>query len=131
MKQIPTWFAIAEIALTAWVILAIASILCYEPFWLPAGLSKKRRRPAARGIRAWPLVAVSSLAVAFVVSGGDIFPRTGNLTVWSVAFLLCTLVYAFASVAGAVTVRRAQHAVRAYVRTYSPAVILALLFSTA
>jgi uncharacterized membrane protein len=71
------------------------------------------------------------LAVAFVVSGGDIFSRMGNLTVWSVAFFLCTLVYAFASVAGSVTVWRAQHAVRAYVRTYSPAVILALLFSTA
>ncbi len=34
LKRIPTWFAIAEIALVAWFLLAIVSILLYAPFWI-------------------------------------------------------------------------------------------------
>jgi CubicO group peptidase (beta-lactamase class C family) len=135
MKHIPAGFAIAEIALAAWVILAMVSVLCYAPFWLLAGLSKKRRRPTERGVRAWPLVAVLSLAAAVVivmVSSDDIISRMGNLTGWSVAFFVSMLVYALASVAGALAVWRApKHAVRAYVRIYSVAVIVALLIATA
>jgi len=135
MRHIPAWLAIAEIALTAWVMVAMLSVLCYAPFWLLGGLSKKRRRPAERGVRAWPLVAVLSLVAAVVIvilSSGDLFSRMGNLTGWSVAFFLSTLAYALASGAGAVAVWRApKHAIRAYVRIYSVTVILALLIAAA
>jgi hypothetical protein len=81
------------------------------------------------------LVAVLSFVAAVVIvilSSGDPFSRMGNLTGWSVAFFLSTLLYALASGAGAVAVWRApKHAVRAYVRIYSVTVILALLIAAA
>jgi CubicO group peptidase (beta-lactamase class C family) len=135
MKRIPTWFAITEIVLTAWVVLAMVSVLVYAPFWLLGGLSQKRRRPAERGMRAWPLVAVLTLAavvVIFILASNDLISRFGNLTVWSAAFFLATLAYAVASVASAVALWRApKQEVRSRVRRYSTAVTLALLIAAA
>ena len=134
LRRIGAWLAIAEIALTAWVALAVVSILVYAPFWLLGGLSKKRRRPRERGMRIWPLVAVLSLAafVAIVIlSGEDAIARLGNLTAWSAALFLATVVFAVASVAAAVAVWRATRPeVRRGVRMYSMAVALALLIAT-
>jgi CubicO group peptidase (beta-lactamase class C family) len=133
MKHIPAWFAIAEIALTAWVMCAMVSVLCYAPFWLLSGLSGKRRRPAERAVRAWPLVAVLSLVAAasiLILSGDDFISRMGNLSVWSAAVFLCTLLYGFASAAGAVALWRApRQAIRSRVRKYSIVVIPALLIA--
>jgi CubicO group peptidase (beta-lactamase class C family) len=135
MKQIPAWFALTEIALTLWVIFAMLSVLCYAPFWLLGGLIKKRRRPAERGLRAWPLVAVLGLVAAVVIvilSSGELISRMGNLTTWSVALFLSTLVYALASGVGAIVLWRARkHPVRTLVRIYSTGVILALMIAAA
>jgi hypothetical protein len=135
MKRIPVWFAISEIVLTAWVALAIASILIYAPFWILGGLSKKRRRRAERAMRAWPLVAVLSLAavvVLFMLGSDDLITRFGNLTAWSLAFCLATAIYALASLASAVALWRApRQAVRSGVRWYSIAVTLGLLIAAA
>ena len=49
---------ITEILLTIYVLLSIIAILIYAPFWILGGLSKRRRRPAERGMRCWPLIAV-------------------------------------------------------------------------
>ena len=65
MKQIPGWFAISEIVLTAFVLLSVIAIVIYAPFWILGGLSRRRRRPAERAMRVWPLIAVLSL-IAFV-----------------------------------------------------------------
>jgi uncharacterized SAM-binding protein YcdF (DUF218 family) len=51
--------------LTAFVVLSMLSIVLYAPFWIFGGLIKRRRRPAERALRLWPLVAVLSL-LAFV-----------------------------------------------------------------
>ncbi len=61
IKRIPAWFAISEIILTCWFLLAVILVLLYAPFWILGGLSKTRRRPAERGMRLWPLIAVLSL----------------------------------------------------------------------
>jgi len=135
MKSIPAWFAISEIVLTAWVVLAIASILIYAPFWILGGLSKKRRRPAERAMRLWPLVAVLSLAavvVLFMLGSDDLITRFGNLTGWSLAFCLATVVYAVATLASALALWRApKPAVRSGVRLHSIAVTLGLLIAAA
>ncbi len=135
IKRIPAWFAIAEIILTVWVVLAMVSVLVYAPFWVLGGLSKKRRRPAERAMRVWPLVAVLSLVavvVIFIANSDDLISRFGNLTGWSAAFFLATLVYAVASVASAVALWRApKEEVRSRVRAYSTAVTLALLIAAA
>jgi hypothetical protein len=56
----------------------------------------------------------------------------GNLTAWSAAFFLATVVYALATLAGAVSLWRApKDGVRAGVRRFSTAVILALLIAAA
>ena len=55
------------IGLTVWFLLAILAILLYAPFWTIGGLIKRRRRPAERAMRLWPLIAALSLA-AFVGS---------------------------------------------------------------
>jgi hypothetical protein len=63
-KRVPALLALAEVAAMAWFVLAFAAIVLYAPFWLIGGLFKKRRRPAERAIRLWPLIAVLSLAAS-------------------------------------------------------------------
>ena len=134
-KQIPTWLAILEIVLTAFVAVSVVSILIYAPFWILGGLSKKRRRPPERAMRVWPLVAVLSLVsivVIFILCGNDLIERLGNLTAWSMALFLVTIMFAVASVASAITLWRAPAgAVRRGVRGYSMVVTMALLITTA
>ena len=133
IKRIPAWLAFAEIILTAWFVLAVVAVLLYAPFWLLGGLSKKRRRPAERWMRLWPLIAVLSLVaivVIFILSSDDLIPRMGNLTGWSAAFFLATVAYGVASVAGVIALWRApKQEVRSWVRRFSIAVILALLIA--
>jgi hypothetical protein len=51
LKRIPTWYAISEILLTAFVVLSMLSIVLYAPFWIFGGLIKRLRRPAERPMR--------------------------------------------------------------------------------
>jgi hypothetical protein len=132
LRRLPGGMAIAEIVLTAGVALAVISVLIYAPFWLLGGLSRKRRRPQERAIRWWPLIAVLSLAamiLIIIVSNADAINRLGNLTVWSASVFVCTILFAVASLASAVSVWRAQN-VRKWVRRYSAAVALALIIAT-
>jgi CubicO group peptidase (beta-lactamase class C family) len=132
MKRIPAWLALTEIILLAWVVLALVSVLVYAPFWLFGGLRKQRRRPADRGMRVWPLIAVLSLAAVaaiFVSAGEDIIQRLGNPTGWSAAIFLCTVLYAVASVISVVAVFRASKDARPTVRRYSIAVVAGLLIA--
>jgi hypothetical protein len=135
MKRIPAWLALLEIVLTAFVALSILSILIYAPFWILGGLSKKRRRPAERGMRIWPLLAVLSLVAIVgivVLCSSDLIPRMGNLTAWSAAFFLATIAFAVAAVASAIALWRAPaDGVRRGVRRYSTMVTAALLIATA
>jgi hypothetical protein len=133
MKRIPACLAIAEIALVAWFLLAFVSILLYAPFWIFGGLIKRRRRPAERMMRLWPLIAVLSL-LAFVglviLSGSDAIARLGNLTFYSFGLTITTLLFAASSLAGAVTLWRARkQEIRRSVRSYSITVTAALLIA--
>ena len=135
IKRIPTWFAISEIILTCWFLLAVILILLYAPFWILGGLRKERRRPAEGGMRLWPLIAVLSLiavVIIFNAASDDLIPRMGNLTVWSASFFLTTVVYALATIAAVVSLWRApKEEVRTGVRRFSTAVILILLVAAA
>ena len=135
IKRIPTWFAISEIILTCWFLLAVILVLLYAPFWILGGLRKERRRPAERGMRLWPLIAVLSLiavVIIFSVASDDLIPRMGNLTVWSASLFLATVVYALATIAAVVSLWRApKEEVRTGVRRFSTAVILILLVAAA
>jgi CubicO group peptidase (beta-lactamase class C family)/uncharacterized membrane protein len=135
MKRVPAWLAMTEMVFTAWFVLAVVSVLFYAPFWIIGGLSKKRRRPAERWMRLWPLIAVLSLVAAiviFIVVSDDPISLLGNLTVWSAAFFLATVAFAFASLASALALWRApKQEVRTRVRAYSMAVTLALLTAAA
>ena len=133
LKRIPTWFAISEIALVAWFLLAFVSILLYAPFWIVGGLFKRRRRPAERAMRLWPLIAVLSL-IAFVVfvilAGNDAIARLGNLTIWSFGLTVTTSIFGIASLASAYALWRARkQEIRRSVRWYSIAVTSALLIA--
>jgi CubicO group peptidase (beta-lactamase class C family) len=135
LKRIPTWLAFSEIALVAWFLLAVVSILLYAPFWMIGGCFKRRRRPAERALRIWPLIAVLSL-LAFVactiVAGNDAIQRMGNLTVWSFGLTVTTSIFALASLASAVALWQARRLeIRRTVRWYSIAVTFALLIAAA
>ena len=83
-------------------------------------------------MRVWPLTAVLSLAAVaaiFVAAGEDIIQRLGNLTGWSAAIFLCTVLYAVASVISAAAVFRASKEARPTVRRYSIAVVAGLLIA--
>ena len=133
MKQIPAWLAFTEILLTIFVFLSILAIVIYAPFWILGGLSKRRRRPAERGMRLWPLVSVLSLVAfvgIFVACSSDLIDRLGNRTIWAEALFLTTIFYAAAVLVSLVSWLRApQEGVRPGVRKFSRVVILALLIA--
>lgn len=135
MKKIPGWFAIGEILTVAYVILCLISVLVYAPFWILGGLSKRRRRPAERGIRSWPVAAVISLVASVgicIMSTNDLIGRLGHATPWSVGLFLLTIAFAVASLASAISLWRAPaKGVRRGVRRFSTAVTVALLIATA
>ena len=134
LRSIPAWYAISELAITAYVLLAIISILLYAPFWLLGGLSRKRRRPPERGMRAWPLLAVLSLIgfiVVFTLASDNLIQSFGNPSGWSVTLFLLTIVFAVASLMSAISLGRApKPEVRKGVRAYSIAVSVALVIAT-
>ena len=133
-RRIPTWYAIFEILLTAFVVLSILSVVLYAPFWIFGGLIKRRRRPIERAMRLWPLVAVLSLAAfvgIFILCSDDLIDRLGNQTIWSEALFLTTVSYAIAVLFSAIAWWRApKESVRPGVRAYSRVVTIALLIST-
>ena len=134
-RRIPAWLAVGEIVLTIFALLSILSIVVYAPFWILGGISKKRRRPAERALRIWPLVAALSMVAVvliFVFGSEDAIALLGRPTAWSGTLFLATLVFALASVASAIAVWRAAGGeVRRGVRTYSIVVTVALLVVTA
>jgi hypothetical protein len=134
MKAIPAWLAVVEILATAFVALSILAIMVYAPFWLVAGISKRRRRPAERALRLWPLLAVLSLLAIvglFILCGDDAIDRLGNLTVWSATLWALTLVFAVTSIASAFySWQSPAQDVRGRVRKFSMLVSAALLIAT-
>ena len=136
MRQIPAWLALAEIGLTAFFVLAVLAILLYAPFWMVGGLIQRRRRPAERAMRVWPLVAVSSLLafslLVMIAGNDDIISRLGRLTIWSAGLFMTSIVFAVASLASVFALWRARNQeIRRLVRWFSTAVTAALLIGTA
>lgn len=133
LKNIPGWFAILEILLTVYVALSIVSIVLYAPFWILGGLSARRRRPAERGMRGWPLIAVLSLLAfvgIFIICNDDLIQRLGNRTLWSEALFAFSILFGIATLASVIAWwRTPAEAVRRSVRVYSRLVILALLIA--
>ncbi|HEY3705107.1 MAG TPA: serine hydrolase domain-containing protein [Terracidiphilus sp.] len=132
LKRVPTVVALAEIALTGFVALAVVSIPIYAVFWMIGGFIPRRRRPAERAMRIYPLIAVASLVAfcgIFVVSSGEILTRLGNVSVWSVALMVTTLLFAGAVLMSSWAVITAGAGVRRWVRWYSGVVALALMIA--
>jgi CubicO group peptidase (beta-lactamase class C family) len=134
MKAIPVWLAMVEILATAFVALSILAIIVYAPFWLVAGISQRRRRPAERALRLWPLLAVLSLLAMvglFILCGDDLIDRLGNLSVWSATLWALTLIFAVTSVASAFySWQSPAERVRPRVWKFSMIVSAALLIAT-
>jgi CubicO group peptidase (beta-lactamase class C family) len=133
LKRIPSWLAFTEIALMAWFLLAFVATLVYAPFWMLGGLIQRRRRPAERFIRLWPLVAVMSLLALVVLAtlpSNNAVEQLGNLTVRSLSIFLSTVFYAVACLASAVSVWRARkREIRRAILWFSVAVTAGLLIA--
>jgi CubicO group peptidase (beta-lactamase class C family) len=132
-KRVPAWLALMRIALTICFLLAFVSIILYAPFWIIGGFFKKRRRPAERMMRLWPLIAVLSILAFFtlyIFAGNYGFASLGTLTIWSFSLFLTTLIFAAASLASAVALWLARkREIRASVRWLSIVVTSALLIA--
>jgi CubicO group peptidase (beta-lactamase class C family) len=130
MRRIPTWLAMGQIGLTAFSLLSFVSILLYAPFWIFGGLIKRRRRPAERAMRLWPLIAALSLAAfvgIFMGSSSDAITLLGNLTIWSFGLFLTSLLYGAACLASVVALVRARkREIRRFSLWHSTAVTTAL-----
>jgi len=135
MKKIPAWFAIGEILAILFVVLSMLAIVIYAPFWMLGGISKRRRRPAERAMRWWPLIAVLSMiafVVIFILCSDDLIERLGNFTVWSVALWLVTWLFGLASIMSFLfALRGSDEGVRPGVRRFSRVVSTALLIAAA
>ena len=133
MKKLSTAYAFLEIGVTCFVVLSVAAIGIYAPFWILGGLSAKRRRPAERAMRVWPLAAVLSLVVfvlIFVVTAEDVLGELGNLTGASATLFLTTIAFALAVLASGISAWRAPAAnVRPGVQRFSKIVSVALLIA--
>jgi CubicO group peptidase (beta-lactamase class C family) len=133
MKKIPGWFAIGEILLTVFVLLAIIAILIYAPFWILGGLIKSRRRPAERAMRLWPVIAVLCLIAfvcIFIACSSDLIQRLGNRTGWSEALFVVSIAFAVSVLASVYAWWRAPvESVRPGVRKFSRVVTFALLIA--
>jgi hypothetical protein len=134
IKRIPAWIGIGQILATAFVLLSILSILIYAPFWMVGGISKRRRRPLERPLRLFPLLAVVSLLAVvgiFAASMNDLIARMGNLTAWSAAVWVMTLIFAVTSIASVFySWQSLSDGVRRGVRRFARIVSLALLIAT-
>jgi CubicO group peptidase (beta-lactamase class C family) len=132
-KRVPTALAIAEIAVTGFIVLAVISIPVYAPFWIIGGFNPRRRRPAERAMRLYPVAAVASLVafvVIFILCGSDLIARLGNLTGWSIALFLTTILFAVSAIMSSWSVVTGNgEGVRRGVRLYSGIVSLALLIA--
>jgi len=132
-KRLPTWLALLEIVLTAYVVLAIVSIVLYAPVWMIGGLSRNRRKPAERAMRLYPLMAVLSLVgfvAVFIAGSSDLITRMGHFSVWSGAIWLFSVAFALATLLGAwAALRGDRDETRAGVRWYSTTVSIALLIA--
>jgi hypothetical protein len=130
-KRIPTLLAFCEIGLTGFVVLAVISIPVYAVFWIIGGFMPQRRRPAERAMRLCPLAAVASLVAfcgIFVLSSSDVLTRLGTVSVWSVALMLTTILFAVTTLMSCWSVIAASgEGVRRGVRWYSGIVSVALL----
>ncbi|MGA7675300.1 MAG: serine hydrolase domain-containing protein [Rhizomicrobium sp.] len=137
LKRLPTWFALGELILCAFVALTMVSIVLYAPCWMLRGLSKKHRRPDERWIKIWPLIATLSFIMVIAVlstalGDEDVIEHLGNLTLRSGGLWLGTIIFAGASIAAAVALWRARNSqVRKWVFVHATAVTLALLIATA
>jgi len=135
MKKIPAWYAILEILAVWFVALSSLAIVLYSPCWILGGISKRRRRPAERAMRLWPLLAVLSLVgivVIFILCNDDLIERMGNLTVWSGGLWALTLFFGLASLASfLVSLANAEGGVRRGVRCFSLIVSTALVIAAA
>jgi hypothetical protein len=133
MRRIPAWLALGQIALTGFVVLAIVSIPLYALFWLIGGFIPRRRRPAERAMRMYPLAAFLSLVLfvcIFMLGSSDVLPRFGALTGWSASLFVSTLLFAAAVLLSTwAAVKAAGDGVRRGVRWYSGLVSVALLIA--
>ena len=135
LKRLPTWFAAAQIALSAILALAMISIFPFALFSILAGLTGRGLRPAERVLPLWPVIAMLSfvaLLAIFHACREDMIERLGNFTIWSAAVWLASVLFAVASLASAWMALRARpQEVRQGVRIYSLIVAVALLVTTA
>jgi hypothetical protein len=133
LKRIPTALALGEMALTGFIVLAIISIPIYAPFWIIGGFIPRRRRPAERAMRLYPVAAVLSLVAfvwIFILAGSDLITRLGNMTGWSIGLFVTTLLFAVLVLMSCWSVITASgEGVRRGVRWYSRIVSLALLIA--
>lgn len=131
LKKIPPSQGLAQVGLAGFVVLAIVSIVAYAPFWIIGGFFKRRRRPAERAMRIFPLLAVLSLVAfvgIFIICSSELITRMGNLTVWSAALCATTITFAAATVMALWSSLGADaNEVRRTVRWYSVIVSLGLL----
>lgn len=133
LRQIPAWLALAQIALAAWFVLAVASVVLYAPFWLVGGLLAKRRRPAERALRVLPLCAVLAVVGIALGVGDDLITALGSATPWSVTLFLATIAFAVASLGSALAAWRApasgvRRAVRVHAWVVAPILVVATAY---
>ena len=131
LQRVPTALALAEIVLTGFFVLAVVAIVVYAPVWIIGGFFRRRRRPAERAMRIYPLLAVLSVlafVVTFMLASNDIIMRFGNLTVWSATIFATTVLFAATTIMAAWSAAFVRgEGVRRWVRWFSAVVSVALL----
>ena len=133
-KRVPGWLVALEVAAVAWFALALIGTLLYAPFWVLRGCATRCWTRTELPLKAWPLVALASLVLTQLVpgwAGEQSLVRLGQLTVYSGAVWLASLMFAAASIGTVIALGKAQRrGVRGGLLAYSACVAAGLVIAT-
>jgi hypothetical protein len=108
-----------EVGVTALFLLGALATILFGLVWVPRWLFRRLREVPALRVRAWPLLAVLSVAAFVIVvmfSMEDAIPRLGRPTAWAWTLMVCTTLFPVTAVAGLVSALRAPEGVKRGVR---------------
>jgi len=136
LKHIPTWLAILEIISLAFIVLMYLSMLVYVFYWILLKLRKKSHYGKDNNLLLWPAIGVLSLITIFTICAassevGIAIERLGNLSIWSFSIFSATIVFAYASIASAITILiTPKNSVRYSMYIFSIMITMGLAIST-
>jgi len=113
LNRVSLWLVRAELLIPMVTLLLALSSVVFALVWLPRKLFGRLKNVKHLSVRALPLLAILSFAVAevpIVFIGEDVIVKLGRITPWSLTFTFSTAAFALFAVLGLVDALRRRNA---------------------